>query len=51
LSRRCAAIWDSKNQRRKENTEKAHGLAVDVGLTGPSSGVTIYIYAGSASEK
>jgi hypothetical protein len=50
LSRRCAAIWDSK-KRRKENTEKAHGLAADVGLTGPSSGVTICIYAGSASEK
>jgi hypothetical protein len=44
-------IWESKNQRRKENMEKARGPAADVGLTGPSSGVTIYIYAGTVSEK
>jgi len=51
LSRRCAVIWESRNQRRKENTEKARGPAVDVGLTAPSSGVTIYIYAGNVLER
>ena len=51
MSRRCAVIWENRNQRRKENTEKARGPAVGVGLTGPSSGATIYIYAGNVLEK
>jgi hypothetical protein len=51
LSRRCAVIWENRNQRRKENTEKARGPAVGAGPTGPSSGVTIYIYAGNVLER
>jgi hypothetical protein len=39
--------WGNRKLRKKGNTEKVRGHAVDVGLTARSSDVTIYTYVGT----
>jgi hypothetical protein len=44
-------VWESKNLEKRENMAKEPDRAADAVPTGLLSGVTIYIYVGSALGK